>query len=161
ITRHGQFVALYSSASNLCAYMPHGGFEAFLIDTKADTLEEVSLSNTGMQASDVSQPFAISDDGRLVLSSSLSDTLVSSDTNGHYDVFVRDRLLWTTDRISTDRLGLPTGGCFGQKRALAPRRTPRYLLFFCDNPDPRGPHYFTSFRYERQSQRAELLSVDD
>ncbi len=53
-----------------------------------------------------SKPFeSMSADGRYVTFSSSDDSLVPSDTNDSYDVFVYDRLLGTLERISLSSLG--------------------------------------------------------
>src|SRR2546430_666107 len=48
---------------------------------------------------------ARSADGRFVAFSSLATNLVPGDTNGYYDVFVRDRHTGTTERVSVDSAG--------------------------------------------------------
>jgi hypothetical protein len=52
-------------------------------------ISRVSVSSTGVQANSDSWSPAVSDDGRLVVFSSLASNLVPGDTNNVEDVFVR------------------------------------------------------------------------
>ena len=65
-----------------------------------DTTRRVSVSSTGAQGNDHSLDPAISSDGRYVAFSSDASNLVPGDTNDSQDVFVRDRKLGTTRRVS-------------------------------------------------------------
>jgi len=65
----------------------------------------VSISATGAQARGASRAVAVSRDGRFVAFVSDAANLVPGDTNGITDVFVRDRLLGTTERVSVDSNG--------------------------------------------------------
>jgi hypothetical protein len=60
----------------------------------------VSLTDGDRQSALGGSGAAVSDDGRLVTFSSSSGRLVRHDTNGHEDVFVRDRSRGTTRRVS-------------------------------------------------------------
>ncbi len=60
---------------------------------------------TGREANDVSSEARISADGRYVAFTSQATNLVSGDTNGTYDVFVRDRSAKTTRRVSVGAAG--------------------------------------------------------
>ncbi len=72
----------------------------------AGTLERVNVSSSGAQADldyllgyDTHKAEA-TPDGRYVCFSSPASTLVGGDTNGRYDVFVRDRVTGTTTMVS-------------------------------------------------------------
>lgn len=72
------------------------------------TIERVTVSSGGVEADrDSSLPLfdAVSADGRFVVFSSDASNLVAADGNGTTDVFLRDRLLGTTTRVSE-----PVGG---------------------------------------------------
>ena len=66
----------------------------------AVTTVRVSVSSTGAQGNGASVFDAISTGGRFVLFDSWATNLVPGDTNGLRDVFLRDRLLGRTTRIS-------------------------------------------------------------
>ena len=61
---------------------------------------------------------AVSDDGRFVAFASGASNLVTGDANGQTDVFVRDRVLGTTRRVS---LGLNGADADGSSRSVHPR----------------------------------------
>jgi uncharacterized repeat protein (TIGR01451 family) len=75
--------------------------------------ELVSLSSAGIQGDQDSQTPSISADGRYVAFVSLAENLVSGDTNLATDVFVRDRLLGTTERVSVSSAGRQGDGNSG------------------------------------------------
>src|SRR6059058_659740 len=68
--------------------------------------ELVSVSSAGVQGNQDSELPAVSGDGRFVAFVSLADNLVPGDTNGAVDVFVRDRLTGTTERVSVSSTGV-------------------------------------------------------
>jgi hypothetical protein len=73
-------------------------------------VERVSVSSSGAQADDISASPSISADGRFVAFCSLADNLVPGDTNGDWDVFVRDRARGTTERVSVASDGREANG---------------------------------------------------
>jgi Tol biopolymer transport system component len=74
--------------------------------------ERLSVSSSGRQGNDTSRQGAISADGRFVAFVSASTNLVSGDTNGTTDVFVRDGKKGTTARLSVGLGGVQgNGGC--------------------------------------------------
>ncbi|MEX0682323.1 MAG: hypothetical protein WD904_00275 [Dehalococcoidia bacterium] len=68
----------------------------------AATTERVSVDSSEAQADGGSHDPAITPDGRFVAFRSSASNLVSGDTNGRLDVFVRDRTLGTTVRVNLD-----------------------------------------------------------
>jgi uncharacterized repeat protein (TIGR01451 family) len=75
--------------------------------------ELISLSSAGVQGNQDSELPAVSADGRFVAFVSLADNLVPDDTNLAADVFVRDRLLGTTERVSVSSSGRQGDGDSG------------------------------------------------
>jgi Tol biopolymer transport system component len=75
---------------------------AFLIGLAADAAaaERISVSSGGGQANSQSRFAEISANGRYVTFVSDATNLVAGDTNGASDLFLRDRVLGTTTRIS-------------------------------------------------------------
>ena len=71
----------------------------------AQVTQRVSLDSGGAQGDFYSDNASISADGRYVAFSSGASNLVVGDTNGFYDVFVRDRQSGTTERVSVDSGG--------------------------------------------------------
>src|SRR5262249_29000942 len=85
-------------------------------------LERVSVSSSGAQANGASTlgtffnaPETLSADGRFVVFLSSATNLVSGDTNGHTDVFVRDNSTGTVERVDGS-----TGGAQANADASSP-----------------------------------------
>jgi hypothetical protein len=60
---------------------------------------------------------------------SIADDLVSGDTNGAYDVFVRDRESWTTTRVSVNSDGTQADSNSRWDHALSITDDGRYVSF--------------------------------
>jgi hypothetical protein len=66
------------------------GADLFLHDRQTGELELVNVSNLGERGG-AGGPASISADGRFVAFSTLAPNVVAGDTNGHADIFVRNR----------------------------------------------------------------------
>jgi uncharacterized repeat protein (TIGR01451 family) len=75
--------------------------------------ELISLSTAGVQGDQDSELPSISSDGRFVAFASFAENLVPDDTNMVADIFVRDRLLGTTERVSVSSGGRQADGHSG------------------------------------------------
>jgi len=106
----GRFVAFYSYSSNLVAGDNGGKADVFVRDRVAGTTQRVSVSTSGGSPNSSSQSPSISDDGRYVLFDSYATNLVPSDRNKTLDVFVRDRVAMTTQRVSVGNGGVEANG---------------------------------------------------
>jgi hypothetical protein len=104
----GRFVAFSSSATILVANDTNNQSDIFVRDRHSGTTERVNLSSGGAQANSGSVSPSISADGRFVSFTSIATNLVAGDTNAAADIFVRDRELGTTERVS-----VTTGGVAG------------------------------------------------
>jgi len=71
-------------------------------------------------------PDSLSDDGRFVLFFSNSGELVPNDTNGHEDLFVRDRVAGKTTRVNVSSSGAVANGPLG---AASISGDGRYVVF--------------------------------
>jgi Tol biopolymer transport system component len=100
----GRFLAFSSDASNFVANDMNGRTDVFVADLQAGSTERVSAAPGGLDADGDAYDGRVSADGRYVVFSSLADNVVSNDTNGGLgvgiDVFIRDRQLATTERVS-------------------------------------------------------------
>lgn len=127
IRADGRYVAFPSSASNLVQGDTNGFWDVFVQDRDADgdgifdethpgaiATERVSVDSAGNQANGPSVHWGIgpsmSDDGRFVAFYSAASNLVSDDTNGAVDIFVRDRTAHTTTRVSVGSDGSQANG---------------------------------------------------
>jgi Tol biopolymer transport system component len=103
----GRYFTYVSSASNLVSGDTNGVDDIFVYDSLTGQTTRVSVDSAGNQANGASgnEKTAISDDGRFVVFASWADNLVAGDTNAHNDLFLRDRLLGRTTRVSVDAAG--------------------------------------------------------
>lgn len=92
LTPDGRFVAFESTASDLVPLSDSNGVDdVFVRNLRKGTTTLVSVNQAGTGAGDaLSEAPVISTNGRLVMFESDADDLVATDTNGFYDVFVRD-----------------------------------------------------------------------
>ena len=113
LSADGRFVVFASGADNLVPGDTNHAYDVFVHDRSTGTTRRVSLSSDGAQANDYSFIDDVSADGRFVLFSSYSSDLVPGDTNGRSDVFLRDRQLGTTRRVSLSGGGAQANGSSG------------------------------------------------
>lgn len=107
IARDGNHVVFTSYASNLVAGDTNAAPDVFVHDLVRGITTRESVSSTAGQASAYSNSIrlGISADGRFVVFCSDSPSLVPGDTNAQDDVFLRDRVLGTTTRVSVASAG--------------------------------------------------------
>jgi Tol biopolymer transport system component len=105
ISADGRFVAFMSFATNLDPNDFNAVADVFLRDRLLGTTECISVDVNGVAGNDRSESPSLSADGNLVAFHSGASNLVPGDTNGWYDVFVRDRAAVTTTRVSVDSAG--------------------------------------------------------
>ncbi|HKR56362.1 MAG TPA: hypothetical protein VJS20_08675, partial [Gemmatimonadales bacterium] len=105
----GNLVVFHSSATNLVPADTNGVRDVFLRDRDASTTECVSRGALGLGNADSSYG-AVSADGRLVVFSSEASNLVVGDSNQYADIFLRDRVIGTTVRISIGPSGEEADG---------------------------------------------------
>ncbi len=105
ITPDGRYIAYESRATNLVTGDTNNAMDIFVHDTLTRETTRESIATGGGQGSGFSFTPVISDDGRYVAFYSLAGNLVPGDTNAKQDVFVRDRLLGTLERVSVSSTG--------------------------------------------------------
>lgn len=106
----GSVLAFHSSATNLVLGDTNGKTDAFVRDLVAGTISRVSVSSGGAQGDNSSFLDGMSADGRYIAMSSNASNLVASDTNLREDIFVHDRLIGTTTRVSVSSDGDEAAG---------------------------------------------------
>jgi Tol biopolymer transport system component len=90
LSPNGNFVGFRSPDDDLVIGDTNNSVDTFLINRETENIERISLSSSEVQGnSDSSNPSLDADD-RFVAFSSIATNLVSNDTNGVEDVFVRD-----------------------------------------------------------------------
>jgi len=161
VTAGGRYVAFHSGATNLVPGDTNGTWDVFVRDRLNGTTEHVSVDSTGTQSNGASggYGFAITPDGRYVVFESQASNLVPGDTNGSRDIFLRDRLNGTTERVSVD-----PGGAQGNGHSYRPSVSAdgRYVAFHSLSSnlvvgDSNGIQ--DVFVHDRVSAATELLSV--
>ncbi len=102
----------------------------FVVQPDAQVIQRISVTNTGAEANGaswvVSGHRVMSADGRYVVFWSEATNLVEEDTNGVDDVFIRDRVLNTTSRVSVDLSG---GEADGPSRDASISADGRFVSF--------------------------------
>jgi Tol biopolymer transport system component len=131
ISADGRYVAFWSDTATLVAGDTNVLVDVFVRDRTAGTTERVSLTTAEAQVldGDSFNP-AISADGRYVAFESYSETLVTGDSNGFVDIFVRDRTLGTTERVSVNSAEVQ--GTNGDSLNASISSDGRYVAFASD-----------------------------
>jgi Tol biopolymer transport system component len=127
ISSEGRYVAFQSGATNLVANDTNNVPDIFVRDRLSGTTERVSVNSSGNQADNFSRQPSISADGRYVAFSSEATNLVAKDTNGSEDIFVRDRLSGTTERVSVNSSGNQAIGGYSLEPSIS--ADGRYVAF--------------------------------
>lgn len=91
ISANGRYVAYSSYATNLVPGDTNSYEDVFVYDCLLGRTSRLSIATDGTQGNGNSEGVVISADGRYAAFSSIASTLVSGDTNGVMDVFVRDQ----------------------------------------------------------------------
>ncbi|MCK6447880.1 MAG: hypothetical protein L6Q99_15920 [Planctomycetes bacterium] len=101
-------------------------------DRLTNAIELASVNAAGQAANALAESPSVSHDGRFVAFDSAATNLVGPDLNGAFDVFVRDRLTGTTQRISTN-----PGGAAGNASSILPRLSAdgRFVAFLSTASD--------------------------
>lgn len=81
-------------------YVRESTGDVLVHDLDTGTTTSVAVNDDEVAADDFSNPYGISDDGRYVSFTSDATNLVPGDTNAVRDVFVRDLVDGTTERVS-------------------------------------------------------------
>jgi hypothetical protein len=160
ISADGRFVAFVSTATNLAGSDANGTVEDIYVhDMQTRTTRRVSLSSAGVQANSVSTVPSLSSDGQTLAFVSFASNLVAGDTNGEFDVFVRDLRTGVTERVSVS-----SSGGQGNDESGAPYISPdgRLISFhsLASNlvaGDTNG--FLDVFRHDRLTATTDLVSL--
>jgi Tol biopolymer transport system component len=154
-------VAFASYATNLVSNDTNGAADVFVYDTTLNTIECASVDQNGKPGNGTSWWASMSDDGRYVAFLSDATNLVTGDTNGRTDIFVRDRQLARTYRVSVGAGGAQSTG---NSRDPFISATGRYVFFKSSDGnlvagDTNG--YNDGFVYDMATGATICVSVDD
>ncbi len=105
VSNDGRYVAFVSTASNLVPGDTNGKTDVFRKDLTTGAVVRVSVGAGAKQGNNGSNSARLRPDGKAVVFSSLASNLVTADTNGKRDLFIRDLVANTTKRISVSPSG--------------------------------------------------------
>lgn len=165
VSSNGRYVAFLNSGSNLVPGDTNGYPDVFVRDRATSTIERVNVDSAGNEANgDTLFYYCISADGRFVSFISAASNLVPDDTNRRTDLFVRDRLNGTTERVSVNTAGdQGNAGIFGSFARHSMSADGRYLAFCTDStnlvPDDTNG-VLDVFVHDRLTGITERVSVD-
>jgi Tol biopolymer transport system component len=151
ISGNGRFVAFSSVASDLVPGDGNGLADVFAADLWGGGISMVSVTPAGLPGNGMSGCYdpvftatrclGISASGRYVSFPSMATDLVTSDTNGYSDVFLRDRRLGSTRIASLDSFGdQASGSSAGDSGASSMSGNGRFIVFDSD-ASLAGIHY--------------------
>jgi Tol biopolymer transport system component len=141
VSNNGRFVLFASDATNLVTGDTNGVTDVFFRDTCFSTLGctpstvRASVSSSGTEGNGPSTNPMMSKDGRFIVFVSDADNLVSGDTNGVRDVFVRDTCRGASGCTpSTRRVSLNNNGNQANGPSFRPAISDdgRYIAFASD-----------------------------
>ena len=159
ISSNGQFIAFYSSATNLVVGDTNGANDVFVYNRTTDTIERVSLTSGGVEGNSGSYDASISDNGQFVAFSSGATNLVASDTNSTTDIFVYDRTADTVERVSLTSGGVQ-GNSFSESASIS--SDGRYIAFHSNASNLVAGdtnNAYDIFVYDRQTDAVERVSL--
>jgi len=160
ISADGRYVVFNSSASNLVPNDSNGEPDLFVHDRINNTTTRVNLSNNGSQMSaGHDEMFDLSSNGRYVVFASSDSSLVANDSNGQVDIFVRDLVANTTERVSIADDGSQTNASSSYPAISG---NGRYVSFIsaASNLAAGGSSYgFSVFVHDRIAQTTEMVDT--
>jgi len=126
ISADGRCILFASNATNLEPGGSPFDHQVYVHDLVTARTTRVSVDPEGNPGNSTSAAVSISRDGRFVAFSSWSSNLVPGDTNIANDVFVRDRWMETTSRVS---LSSNSAQCHGNSSSGSISNDGRYVAF--------------------------------
>lgn len=123
----GRYVVFESHATNLVSGDTNASVDVFLRDRDLGTTERISLDATNTEANNNSFYSTLTPDARYVVFQSTATDIVTGDTNGVSDIFIRDLDTETNTRISVSDAGVQ-----GNAVSSTPDITSdgRYVIFY-------------------------------
>ncbi len=134
ISADGTTVVFESEATNLVPGDTNQRRDIFRFDVASADLERVSVSNDGSQADSGSTHGSVSGNGETIAFTSYATNLVPGDTNNQNDVFVRDRVASTTERVSVSSSGVQLTDVLGANAPVI-SASGQFVVFFSGDAD--------------------------
>ncbi len=157
ISASGAVIGFESDDTDLAASDTNSVRDVFVRDRTAGTTERISVSSSERQGNGASSQAAVSADGRYVAFLSAATNLVRGDTNGEDDIFVRDRVAGTTQRVSVSSVEAQ-GNDFAQDPDISGNG--RYVAFDAKASNwPRSTGAVLTYVRDRTAGTTEMVSV--
>jgi len=120
ISNDGKLIAFTSFAPDLVPNDTNDKWDIFVHDLQSGQTERVSIADSGIQSNgnSISRP-ALSETGRIIAFWSEATNLVAGDTNAVGDVFIHDRYLRQTRRVSLANDGSQGNGAAAANISLS------------------------------------------
>ncbi|AVV47192.1 PD40 domain-containing protein [Streptomyces sp. ID05-04B] len=131
ISADGRYVAFSSGARNLALFPDNNhADDVFVHDRLTGRTDRISVGPDGTEGNSASRTATISADGRYVAFESTASNLVTGDTGGptDTDIFLYDRVTWTTTQVNLGPDGLSDSRTPGQERTTL-SADGRYIAF--------------------------------
>lgn len=161
LSSNGRYVVFASESARIVEGDTNGKADIFLRDRATGRTSRISVSSSGGQANGPSPSLgSVTPDGRYVSFYSTASNLVAGDTNATGDVFVRDTVAGTTERVSVSSASVQ-GNDNSWSSFLSDDG--RYVLFFssADNllaGQTRAP---ATYMRDRLNRTTTLVSLAD
>jgi Tol biopolymer transport system component len=159
ISADGRFIAFASQATHLVPGDTNNTADVFVRDRQTGTTERVSVGPGGVQANAGCRSLAISPDGRYVVFYTYASNLVKGDTNGWYDVFLRDRKYGITRRVSVGPDGSQGNKDSGYAAISADGRFVAFSSFASNLVSADTNNQIDIFVRDRQTHATERVNV--
>jgi hypothetical protein len=105
ISADGNWVAFSSASSQFVPGDTEGRRDIFLWNRTSSTIERVNVTQIGEEADRSSYVPALNADGRFIVFQSYASNLVADDTNYMGDIFLRDNINGTLQRVNISTTG--------------------------------------------------------
>jgi hypothetical protein len=129
VSRDGRYVMFQTSNGTLVPGDTNGVTDDFMKDTLTGAITRTSTDSAGNQSDAINAESEINADATYVAFASDATNLVSNDTNGVRDVFVKNIATGETSRISTDANNQNGDGASGTGAAFVISADGKYFAF--------------------------------
>ncbi|EDN68252.1 WD40-like Beta Propeller [Beggiatoa sp. PS] len=161
ISADGSYIAFTSEATNLVTDDKNQKTDILVRDWKNKETVRISINNNGEEGDGDSFDASMSADGRYIAFGSRATNLVTNDNNGVEDIFVHDRQMGETSRVSINSQGQQA-----ESASFSPTLSTdgRYVVFnseadnLVDDDDNETTDVFIHDRQTGQTRRLSLAS---
>ena len=159
ISKGGRYVVFVSSATNLVGNDGNAAADIFIRDRKKNKTKRVSTRSNGGEANGTSTQPSISADGRYVAFGSSASNLVSGDSNGQFDIFVKNLKNGNVTRVS-ERSNGTQGNSTSSDPTISPDNKHVVFTSAATNLVPNDSNGFADvFLHTRSNGKTKRVSV--